>query len=99
MGLSPFYYEAKMTIREALQLFENLGMHIREGKDTIASFYHEGRLIVRTKVPHKMGELKGKLIHFIRQQMRLSDKEFEALRKCKIYKEDYVELLKQKGKL
>jgi hypothetical protein len=49
------YYEAKMTIREALKLFEKLGMHIREGKDTTASFYHEGRLIVRTKVPHKMG--------------------------------------------
>jgi len=34
-------------------------MNIRQGRDTIASFYYEERLIVRTKVPHKKGELKG----------------------------------------
>lgn len=65
-----------MTIKEALKLFEKLGMHIREGRDTIASFYHEGKLIIRT-----------------------NENELEELRECKIYKEDYVELLKNKGKL
>lgn len=88
-----------MTIKEILRLFGKLEMDIREGRDTIASFYHEGRLIIRTKVPHKRGELKGKLLYFIRQQMRLNDKEFEELRECKIYKDDYVGLLKKKGKL
>ncbi len=99
MGLLLLYYKTKMTIKEALKLFEKLEMHIREGKDTIASFYHEEKLIIRTKVPHKRGELKGKLLHFIRQQMKLSDKEFEEVRECRIYKEDYVKLLKKKGKL
>jgi len=47
MGLSLFYYKAKITIKEALKLFEKLEMHIREGKDTIASFYHGEKLIIR----------------------------------------------------
>ncbi len=51
-----------MTVREMLRLLRKLEMQLREGRDTIASFYHEGRLIVRTKVPHKRGELKGKLL-------------------------------------
>ena len=82
-----------------LRLLQKLEMQLREGRDTIASFYHEGKLIVRTKVPHKRGELRGKLLHFIRQQLRLNEEEFQSLEQCVLYRSEYLELLKRKGRL
>ena len=88
-----------MTVKEILRLLHKLEMEIREGRDTIASFSYEGRLIIRTKVPHKRGELKGKLLHFIRQQLKLNEEEFHRLTQCRLFRADYVELLRKKGKL
>jgi hypothetical protein len=88
-----------MSVREVLRLFQKLEMDIREGRDTIARLYVDGVLVVRTKVPHKRGELKGNLPHFIRQQLRLNEEEFADLRRCTIYRDDYVNILRKKGKI
>lgn len=47
----PGLFLVDMTIKEVLRLFQKLGMDIREGRDTIASLFLDGRLIIRTKVP------------------------------------------------
>lgn len=86
-----------MKIREILKLFAKLEMETREGRDTIAKFRYDGKVIVRTKVPHKRGDLKGQLIHFIRQQLRLNEKQFQELADCILYREDYEKILKDKG--
>lgn len=52
-----------MKVRQALQAFDKLGMEIREGRDTLAFFRWGGQVILWTKVPHKRGELKGKLLN------------------------------------
>gem|GEM_PF-5440224 len=52
---------------------EKLGMHTCEGRDTLAFFYCAQRLVLWTKVPHGRGELKGRLPHYIRQQLRLNE--------------------------
>jgi len=88
-----------MTVKEILSLLHKLEMEIREGQDTIGSFYDQGRLIIRTKVPHKRGELKGKLLYFIRQQLKLNEEEFHQLQQCRLFRADYIELLRKKGKL
>lgn len=59
-----------MKVAEVLRAFQKLGMQIREGRDTLAFFYCGDRLVLWTKVPHKRGELKGKLPYYIRQQLR-----------------------------
>ncbi|MBC8233837.1 hypothetical protein H8E77_30175 [bacterium] len=86
-----------MRIREAIRVFEKLDMEIREGRDTIAKFRYRGKVIVRTKVPHKRGELKGKLPHFIRQQLRINDKQLRGLIDCTLYRQDYEAILREKG--
>jgi len=88
-----------MSVGEILRLFQKLEMEVREGRDTIASLFVEGRLIIRTRVPHKRGDLKGTLPHFIRQQMKLNEEEFRLLRQCKLFREDYVDILRRKGEL
>jgi hypothetical protein len=86
-----------MKVREVLNLFEKLNMEVREGRDTIAKFRYSGEVIVRTKVPHKGGELKGKLPDFVRQQLRLNETQFRQFIDCTLYREDYERILKDKG--
>jgi len=86
-----------MKIREILKLFDKLEMETREGRDTIAKFRYNGEVIIRTKVPHKRGELRGLLIHFIRQQLRLNETQFQELTNCTLSRDDYIQVLKEKG--
>jgi len=72
-----------LKTREVLKLFDKLEMKIR--------------IVLWTKVPHKKGDIKGKLQYFIRQQLKLNEKEFQDLVKCIIWRKDYIEILKKKG--
>lgn len=86
-----------MKVREVLKLFDKLEMKIREGRDTLAFLVVNGKIVLWTKVPHKKGEIKGKLQYFIRQQLKLNENEFQDLAKCIIWREDYIKILKKKG--
>lgn len=71
-----------MKARDALRIFEKLEMEIREGRDTLAFFKWKGKIVLWSKVPHKKGETKGKIRHFIRQQLKLTEKQFQAVEEC-----------------
>lgn len=86
-----------MRVREILKLFNKLQMKIRESRDTLAFLVINGKIALWTKVPHKKGEIKGKLQYFIRQQLKLNEKEFQDLIKCVIWREEYIKILKKKG--
>lgn len=88
-----------MKVKKALQIFEKLEMEIREGRDTLAFFRLKGNVILWSKVPQKRGELKGKLSYFIRQQLKLNERQFKDLQECKIWREEYLEILRAKGLL
>ena len=47
----------------------------------------------------EMLRLLQKLLHFIRQQLRLNEQEFQSLKQCVLYRSEYLELLKRKGRL
>jgi hypothetical protein len=74
-------------------------MEIREGRDTLAFFRWEGRVILWSKVPHKRGELKGKLPDLIRQQLKLNDAQFRELIACPLKRSEYLQVLREKGLL
>jgi len=86
-----------VKVTQVLRAFDKLGMHTREGRDTLAFFYCAQRLVLWTKVPHGRGELKGRLPHYIRQQLRLNEEQFSKLLKCETGRSEYVEILKGKG--
>ncbi len=85
-----------MKAIEVLRAFKKLGMEIREGRDTLAFFYCGPRLVLWTKVPHKRGELRGRLLYYIRQQLRLDEEQFRELIRCRLKREGYVRILKDK---
>lgn len=86
-----------MKVKEVLKVFEKLQMEIKEGKDTIGKFRYKGKVITRTKVPHKQGELKGKLPYFIRQQLRVNEIQFKGFMDCSLSRKDYEKTLEEKG--
>lgn len=71
-------------------------MEIREGRDKLAWFVHEGKRILFTRRSHGRGDIAGRLVDFTRQQLRLTEKEFIDLRDCPLTRAGYVELLKKK---
>ena len=85
-----------MKIKEIEQMFKKLEMETTHSGDLIGKFYYKGKLITRTKVSHGRGEIQGKVRHFIRQQLKLNEKDFKKILDCTYYKEDYISILKQK---
>ena len=73
-----------------------LGMTIKQGKDVQALFFHEGRLILRTKRSHGSGPITGNIPTLIRQQMKLSPDQFQDLIACPLGLAEYVQILRTK---
>lgn len=86
-----------MKIADAQHVCNKLEMEMHEGRDTVAKFRHEGKVLVRTRIPHGRGELEGKLPHFVRQQLHLSEDEFRLVYICTYWRPDYLRILKEKG--
>lgn len=49
--------------------------------------------------PHGKGDLPDKIMHKIRGQLKLSEKDFKDLVACPLTHEGYLEILKRKGLL
>lgn len=88
-----------MKAAEIDRVFHKLGMEIREAKDRLAWFVHEGKRILMTKRSHGRGELKGRTAHLIRQQLRLNEEQFRQVVACPLDRQGYIEILRQKGLL
>ncbi|MBU1165229.1 hypothetical protein KKA15_06770 [Patescibacteria group bacterium] len=83
--------------RDINKIFKKLKMVTEEGRDTLATLYYNGKPYIWTKVPHKKGDLKGKLPYFIRQQLEVDDDQFRNLIKCPLKLDGYIQILKEKN--
>ena len=82
--------------RDFDRMMDKLGFETRDGKDLLAWFTHDGKVVVRTKRSH----IKGRDLpfqHSIRQQMKLNEEELREVLGCTIGQREYVELLRRKG--
>jgi len=90
-------------IRDIVKLYYKLGgnvgfkVELREGRDTLAKIFCDGKLILFTKVPHGKGALDGRLIYYIRNQFKLGEADFRDFVRCTLSAEDYKKILKTKG--
>ncbi len=72
-------------------------MRIKENRDRHALFYVDGKLVLRTKRSMGSGKLDGKIPGFIRQQMKLDERQFADLINCPLTRDGYIEILRDKG--
>ena len=86
-----------MTVKahEFDRLVHKLGFVTRDGKDLLAWFEYDGKVITRTRRSKGSGDLP--MQHSIRQQLKLNNDEFARAIGCTLTLEEYVEILKSKG--
>jgi hypothetical protein len=77
-------------------IMNKLQMEIRDSRDKLAWFVYSGRRILSTKRSHGRGDIRGKVPHFIRQQLKVNDKQFQDLIRCPLDREGYINILKEK---
>lgn len=86
-----------LHIGDVEQAWKKLRMVVVNAKDRLAKFYYQGTLILMTKRSHGSGPIEGKIPYLIRQQMKLSQAQFDELIACPLGLPEYVRILKQKG--
>ena len=72
-------------------------MVVVNSKDRLARFYYRETLILTTKRSHGSGPIEGNVPYLIRQQMKLSQAQFDNLISCPLGLPEYIQILKTKG--
>jgi hypothetical protein len=81
-------------------MWEKLGFTLdRKAKDITATLRVAGKIVLRTRRSHGAGKLDGQIPIFIRQQMRLNERQFVEAIQCPLSREGYFEILEGKGAL
>lgn len=86
-----------MTIkaREFDRIVEKLDLKTRKGRDLLAWFEHDGKVVVRTRRSMCSGDLP--MQHSIRQQLKLTEHELRQIIDCTIDRNGYLQILQSKG--
>ncbi len=100
MDLLAIYHQRDLMslhASEADRAFKKLQMEIRDTKDRHAFFSYCGKLILKTRRSLGSGKIDDSVQHLIRQQLKLSQRQFADLIDCDLEYEGYVEILRTKG--
>jgi hypothetical protein len=81
------------------RIFNKLSLRVRSTGHNYGWLTVSDKKILRVHYSHGKGELIDKIMHKIRGQLKLSEKDFKALVACPLTYEDYLEILKRKGLL
>jgi hypothetical protein len=77
------------------RVVEKLGFKTRDGKDLLAWFEYDGRVVARTRRSKGSGDLPFQ--HSIRQQMKLDVDQLRQAIGCSLGQREYIEILRAKG--
>lgn len=77
-------------------IVNKFGLQTKNSGHLLAWFEYEGKIITRTKRSHTRGK-DLPFQHSVRQQLKLTEEEFQQATGCTLSREDYVEILKRKG--
>ena len=85
--------------KEVRRVYEKLQVDIREGKDPGGWFTYEGKKVLYVRRSKGEGDVPGHVPEKIRQSLRLNEKSFIQLKNCPLSREEYIEILRNKGYL
>jgi hypothetical protein len=80
-------------------IFNKLSLQVRSTGHNYGWLTVNDKKILRVHYSHGKGDLPGKIMHKIRGQLKLSEKDFRDLVACPLAYEDYLDILKNKGLL
>lgn len=90
---------AVLDTTKTLQNLKSKGFLVSNSHHKFLEFWHNGKLILHTKISHGSADLDDYLIRKMSQQCKLSRKDFVDLAKCPLSMEQYIEKLKLGGNL
>jgi len=80
------------------RIVDKFKLKTRNSGDRLAWFEYDGKVVVRTRRSNKKGR-DLPFQHSIRQQLKLSEDELRGAIACSIGRDQYVDILKNKGML
>jgi len=83
--------------RDFEHIVQKFQLRTRNAGDRLAWFEYEGKIITRTRRSHGSGDLP--FSDKIRVQLSLTGDEFRKAIQCHLSRDDYIEILRRKGKI
>ena len=83
--------------RDFEHIVQKFQLITRNAGDRLAWFEYEGKAITRTRRSHGSGELP--FSDKIRTQLGLNEDEFREAIRCHLSRDDYIEILRKRGKI
>jgi hypothetical protein len=83
--------------RDFEHIVQKFQLRTRNAGDRLAWFEYEGKVITRTRRSHGSGDLP--FSDKIRVQLGLNEEEFREAIQCHLSRDDYIEILRRKGKI
>ncbi len=81
------------------RIFNKLSLQVRSTGHNYGWLTVKNKKILRVHYSHGKGDLPDKIIHKIRGQLKLSEKDFKDLVTCPLTYDEYLDILKRKGLL
>jgi len=86
-----------MKIADIERIFHKLALEVRSTGHNYGWLTVNDKKILRVHYSHGKGDLPDKIMHKIRGQLKLSEKDFRDLIACPLPYEAYLDILKRKG--
>lgn len=83
-----------MKAHEFDRIVRKFDMQTRQGRDLLAWFEYEGRVIARTRRSKGSGDPP---IRLIQKQLALDEDQLRGAIRCRIERDDYIAILQEKG--
>jgi len=83
--------------REAKAIVDKLQMEYRHKKHNYGWLKYKGKPILTVYFSHGKGDMPGKIPDKFRQDLKINEDQLKDLRDCPLSREDYIEILKEKG--
>ena len=85
-----------MKTADIERIFHKLKLDVRSTGHRYGWLTVENKKILRVHYSHGKGDLPDKIVHKIRGQLKLSEKDFKDLVACPLTLEGYLDILKRK---
>ncbi len=88
----------QLTTKQAAKIFRKLEVAKKRSTHHVAGFVVvDGKKVLPVYYSHGKKDMKGPVPHRFRKSLRLSEEEFAELRDCSLSREDYFQLLRDRG--
>jgi len=86
-----------MKVADIKRIFNKLSLQLRSTGHHYGWLTVNDKKILRVHYSHGKGDIPNKIMHKIRGQLKLSEKDFKNLVACPLAYDDYLAILKRKG--